>query len=56
MASPGRALLVRFLKCILYWSMVNYSVVLVSGVQQRDSVLFVHTSILFQIHFPHRLF
>ena len=30
-------------------------VVLVSGVQQRDSVIHVHVSILFQILFPIRL-
>ena len=32
-----------------------YSVVLVSGVQQRDSVLHIHMFILFQILSPHRL-
>ena len=29
-----------------------YSVVLVSGVQQSDSVIHIHISILFQILFP----
>ena len=32
-----------------------YNVVLVSGVQQSDSVLDIHVSILFQIIFPFRL-
>ena len=32
-----------------------YSVVLVSGVQQSDSVMHIHISILFQILFPYRL-
>ena len=32
-----------------------YSVVLVSGVQQSDSVIHIHISILFQILFPYRL-
>ena len=31
------------------------NVVLVSGVQQSDSVLHIHVSILFQIPFPFRL-
>ena len=34
--------------------MIN-NVVLVSGVQQSDSVTHIHTSILFQILFPFRL-
>ena len=34
--------------------MIN-NVVLVSGVQQSDSVIRIHVSILFQIHFPFRL-
>ena len=33
--------------------MIN-NVVLVSGVQQSDSVLHIHVSILFQILFPYR--
>ena len=32
-----------------------YKVVIISTVQQNDSVIHVHTSILFQILFPHRL-
>ena len=32
-----------------------YNVVLVSGVQQSDSVIHTHISILFQILFPYRL-
>ena len=32
-----------------------YNVVLVSGVQQSDSVIHIHVSILFQILFPFRL-
>ena len=32
-----------------------YSVVLVSGVQQSDSVIHIHVSILFQTLFPFRL-
>ena len=32
-----------------------YNVVLVSGVQQSDSVMHIHVSILFQILFPFRL-
>ena len=31
------------------------NVVLVSGVQQSDSVIHIHVSILFQILFPYRL-
>lgn len=48
--------LVRSLEFILYRSEVSYSFVLVSGVQRRDSALFVPASVLFQTHFPHRLF
>ena len=33
-----------------------YNVVLVSGVQQGDSVIQIRISILFQIIFPYRLF
>ena len=36
--------------CILknfYWSMLIYNVVLVSGVQQSESVIHIHISILF---------
>ena len=32
-----------------------YNVVLVSGVEQSDSVLHIHITILFQILFPYRL-
>ena len=32
-----------------------YNVVLVSGVQQSDSVIHIHISPLFQILFPYRL-
>ena len=32
-----------------------YNVVLISGVQQSDSVIHIHVSILFQILFPYRL-
>ena len=32
-----------------------YKVVIMSAVQQSDSVVHIHTSILFQILFPHRL-
>ena len=41
-----------FLKIILYWNIVVYNVVLVSGVQQSDLVIHIHISILFQIIFP----
>ena len=39
---------------VLYWSIVN-NVVLVSGVEQSDSVIRIHVSILSQIIFPFRL-
>ena len=42
-------IIVCFLK--LYWDTVIYNVVLVSGVQQSDSVIHIHISILFQIIF-----
>ena len=42
-------------KFILYWSILINNVVLVSGVQQSDSVIPLHVSILFQILFPFRL-
>ena len=32
-----------------------YNAVLVSGVQQSDSYLYVHTCIVFHVLFPHRL-
>jgi len=32
-----------------------YKVVIISAVQQSDSVIHAHTSILFQILFPYRL-
>ena len=35
--------------------MIN-NVVIVSGVEQSDSVIHIHVSILFQIAFPFRLF
>ena len=35
-----------------YWSIVIYNVVLISAVQQSDSVIHIHLSILFQILFP----
>ena len=34
----------------------TYNVVLVSGVQQSESVIHIHISILFQILLPYRLF
>ena len=38
---------------ILYeWSIIASQVVLVSGVQQSDSVMHMHIHILFQIAFP----
>ena len=39
---------------ILYWAVLIYNV-LVSGLQQSDSVIQIHMSILFQILFPVRL-
>ena len=39
---------------ILYWSIVN-NVVLVSSVQQSDSIAHIRVSILFQILFPFRM-
>ena len=36
---------------ILYWSIVDLQCVLVSGVQQSDSVIHIHISTLFQILF-----
>ena len=44
-----------FLVLILYWSIVDYNVVLVSGVEQCDLVIHIHVCILFQILFPYRL-
>ena len=41
--------------CKFYWSIVIYNVVLVSGVQQSDSVIHIHIFFLFQILFPYRL-
>ena len=35
--------------------MIN-NVVLVSGVQQSDSIIYIHVSVLFQILFPFRLY
>ena len=45
-----------FLKFLYYIEvqLINH-VVLVSGVQQSDSVMHIHVSILFQILFPFRL-
>ena len=40
---------------ILYGSTVDSNFVLVSGIQQSDSVIHIHASILFQILFPFRL-
>ena len=34
--------------------LLNYKVIIISAVQQSDSVIHGHTSILFQILFPHR--
>ena len=45
-----------FLKILFYIGveLIN-TIVLVSGVQQSDSVIHIHVSILFQILFPFRL-
>ena len=40
---------------ILYWTIIDYQAVLVSGVQQSDSVIHIPVSILFQIPFQLRL-
>ena len=40
---------------ILYWSIVDLQCVLVSGVQQGDSVIHIHISFFFQIPFPCKL-
>ena len=48
---------VYFLKCFKFYigvQLIN-SVVLVSGIQQRDSVIHIHVSLLFQILFLFRL-
>ena len=50
-------LFIYLLKNLLFYigvELVN-TVVLVSGVQQSDSVIHIHISILFQIIFPYRL-
>ena len=39
----------------LYWNMVDLHFVLVSGIQQIDSLIHIHMSILFQILFIYRL-
>ena len=46
-----------FKKIILYWNTILKLVhnVLVSGIQQSDSVIYIHVSILFQVLFPLRL-
>ena len=41
-------------KVLFKYSQV-YNVVIISTVQQSDSVVHIHTSILFQIFFPYRL-
>ena len=43
-----------FFKSFIAVEMI-YNVVTISAVQQSDSVMHVHTSILFQILFPHTL-
>ena len=46
----------RFKNCLLCTGLsLSYSVVSVSGMQQSDSVLHIHVSILFLILFPLRL-
>ena len=40
---------------VLYWTIIDYQDVLVSGVQQSDSVIHIPISILFQIPFQFRL-
>ena len=45
----------HFLKFLFYIGVSIKNVVLVSGVQQSDSVIHIHVSILFQILFPFRL-
>ena len=44
-----------FLLFISYWSIIDYSVVLFSGVHQSDLVIHIHNSILFQSLLPFRL-
>ena len=44
-----------FFKLIFIGVQLIYNVVLVSAVQQSESVIHLHISILFQILFPHRL-
>ena len=46
---------VLFIFIFLIEVQLIYSIVLVSGVQQSDSVIHTYISILFQILFPHRL-
>ena len=48
---------IRFFHFILFYmgAELIYNAVLVSGVQQSDSTIPVHMSILFQILFPYRL-
>ena len=43
------------LSFILYWSIVDQQIVLVSGVETSDSVIHIHVSIFFQILFLSRL-
>ena len=42
----GHLISSSYLTFILYWSIVIYSIVLVSGVQQSDLVMHIHVSIL----------
>ena len=46
---------ILFFKLIFIGVQLIYNVVLVSAVQQSESVIHLHISILFQILFPHRL-
>ena len=51
-------LIIKFFKINIYWRTINkhniYNV-LVSAVQQSDSVIHMYIPILFQIHFSYRL-
>ena len=46
---------IYFLIFILYWSMLISNAVLASGVQQSDSVVHIHASLLLKVMFPPRL-
>ena len=37
-----------------YWSIVDLQIVIISAIQQSDSVMCMHISVLFQILFPYR--